>query len=106
MSLTLRDAQHLSWKTLKKIEARVALKSERASLLPTSAQELVKKADEIAQTMNNWETSEDRTAITIDLQKQLSELLFATFVLAEKHGINLEEAFLQNIDEFILGFIS
>ncbi len=56
--------------------------------------------------MKNWEASENRIAITIDLQKQLSELLFVTFVLAEKHGISLEEAFLQNIDEFILGSIS
>jgi hypothetical protein len=106
LSLTLRDAQHLSWKTFKKIEERIALKGERAFSLPIGTQEFVKKANVIAQTIKDWETSEDKAASASDLQKQLSELLFAAFVLAEKYGIDLEEAFLENIDEFILGFVS
>ena len=101
MSLTLRDAQHLSWKTFRKFEAV----DEKRSASFGSGSDLVKKASEIAQkikTLENAGTPEGKE----ELGKLLSELLFAMFVLAERYGVSLEESFMQAVDELILGFVS
>jgi hypothetical protein len=99
LSLTLRDAQHLSWKTFKKFEA---LDKERSATLAT-AKELVKQASEIScldqSTANNPEQKEK-------LEKALSQMIFACFVIAERYGVSLEDTFLQSMDELILGFVS
>jgi hypothetical protein len=100
MSLTLRDAQHLSWKTFKKFEAL----SEKDAARFGSAAELVKKVCDVAQkkTLENAQTPEGKE----ELGKLLSELLFVMFVLAERYGVSLEESFMQAVDELILGFVS
>jgi NTP pyrophosphatase (non-canonical NTP hydrolase) len=102
MSLTLRDAQHLSWKTLKKLEI---VDEKRAALVSTS-DALVKKAVEIAQKMKKLEDSEAGKEGKIEVGTLLSQLLFTAFVLAEHSGIELEDSFMQNVDEIILGFVS
>jgi hypothetical protein len=101
VSLTLRDAQHLSWKTFKKFEA---LSEKDASSFGSGA-ELVKKAEAVAQKMaalQNVRTPEGQA----EFGRLLSELLFAMFVLAERQGVSLEDSFLQAVDELILGFVS
>jgi hypothetical protein len=98
LSLTLRDAQHLSFKTFKKFEA---LNERRSATIGTSA-DLIKKADEIAQKTMAPETSGSKE----ETGKLLSELLFSALVLAQRNGISLEDAFLQTVDEIILSFVS
>ena len=101
MSLTLRDAQHLSWKTFKKFEA---LNEKRSENFGTAA-ELANKAGDIVnkiKVLRNSTTLEGKE----DLGKLLSELLFAALIVAEANGISLEESFLQTVDEIILGFVS
>ena len=98
LSLTLRDAQHLSFKTFKKFEA---LNEKRSAIIGTSA-DLTKKAAEIAQKIVTPETQGSK----VDTGKLLSELLFSAFVFAERNGISLEDAFLQTVDEIILEFVS
>jgi hypothetical protein len=98
LSLTLRDAQHLSFKTFKKFEA---LNEKRSATIGTSA-DLIKKADEIAQKTMEPETSGSKE----ETGKLLSELLFSALVFAQRNGISLEDAFLQTVDEIILGFVS
>jgi NTP pyrophosphatase (non-canonical NTP hydrolase) len=39
------------------------------------------------------------------LATELSDLLYIIFVLAEHYGINLEESFLQTVNDYILRFI-
>jgi len=39
------------------------------------------------------------------LATALSNILFNVFVLAEYHGINLEESFLETVNNYILKFI-
>jgi len=39
------------------------------------------------------------------LATELSNLLYMAFVLAEHHGINLEESFLETVNNHILRFI-
>jgi NTP pyrophosphatase (non-canonical NTP hydrolase) len=40
------------------------------------------------------------------LATELSDMLYMVFVLAEHYGINLEESFLQTVDNYILRFIT
>ena len=101
MSLTLRDAQYLSWKTFKKLEAI----GEKRSTTSKAAEDLMKKTCELAGKMQNLKESSSGSADKETLRKLLSELLFETFVLAEQNGVNLEESFMQTIDEYILGFV-
>jgi phosphoribosyl-ATP pyrophosphohydrolase len=96
--LTLRDAQHLCWKTFKKIE----LRSQKASQASDTTDNLVQKAEQISQKTLNSAVSVDKANVA----KLLSELVYLTFILAEQHGVNLEEDFLQTIDELILGSMS
>ncbi|RLI16918.1 transcriptional regulator, partial [Candidatus Bathyarchaeota archaeon] len=39
------------------------------------------------------------------LATELSDMLYMVFVLAEHYGIELEEAFLQTVNDYILRFI-
>jgi hypothetical protein len=96
--LTLRDAQHLCWKTFKKIE----LVNQKASQASDTTDNLLQKAEQISQKTLNSAVSLDKANIA----KLLSELVYLTFILAEQHGVNLEDDFLQTIDELILGSMS
>ena len=100
MSLTLRDAQHLSWKTFKKFEK---IDQEKSKLYETG-EKIMQKSVEIEQKIQTLQVS--GASETEGLSKLLSELLFGAFILAEQKGVNLEESFLQTIDEMILSFVS
>jgi len=39
------------------------------------------------------------------LATELSDLLYIVFILAEHYGINLEESFLQTVNEYMLRFV-
>ena len=100
MSLTLRDAQHLAWKTLKKLEK---IDEARAVKLG-SAVELVDKACEVK---NNIEGKEAISPVgREELARWFSEMLFSLFVLSERNGVSLEDSFLQSVDDLILEFVS
>ncbi len=96
MSLTLRDAQYLSWKTFKKLQ------SGQNAVISGSAAGLLQKAEEIVKRIQNTENPEDK----VGLGRLFSELLFVVFVLAEQHGVALEDSFLATVDEVILNSIS
>ena len=101
MSLTLRDAQHLTWKTYKKLEKM----NEDRALQISSPISLARKADEIMKkfgTLQNSRSSENVQAFS----NGLSQLLFSMFVLAESGGVSLEDSFLQAVDELILEFVT
>jgi len=90
----------LSWKTFKKTEAK---RGEEFNISAVS-DEMAKKASEIAEKNKTGssinESGEDK------LLKLLPELLYLAFVLAENHGVSLEELFMQTVDEYILGLVS
>ncbi len=73
MSLTLRDAQHLSWKTFKKFEA---LSEERSAIIGTG-DDLVKRSIEIVEKLKDLKNSK---ANKTEVEKLISELLFSAFV--------------------------
>ena len=101
LSLTLRDAQHLCWKTFKKLET----KNEKPSSTTELISGLVKQIGELADKIRSLENS-GNAASKDEVRRLLSELFYAEFVLAERYGVNLEESFMQTIDEYILGFVS
>jgi len=90
MSYTLRDAQYVCWKTFKKLGG-----NQTSTFI---AADLVQEASKIAVTVN--EQSEKEVKQT--LATELSDVLYSAFVLAEQYGINLEEIFLQNVNDRIL----
>jgi len=96
----LRDAQHLSWKTFKKLEK---VDEKLAANLGT-ASDLVKKAEEIAKKTKTLENSSSPSKEEVG--KLLSEILFSSLIIAERSGVSLEDSFLQALDEIILGFVS
>jgi hypothetical protein len=98
LSLTLRDAQHLSWKTFKKFEA---LSKEHSAGMGTG-NDLVKKSNEIVEKLKALENSKANKS---EVEKLISELLFSAFVFSERNRINLEETFLQTVDDIILSFV-
>ena len=98
LSLTLRDAQHLCWKTFRKL----ALMNQKSLDQKETAVELVKKAQQIAQKTSLPEAALDKATAA----RALSELLYLAFVLAEQQGVDLEENFLQTVDDMILGSVA
>lgn len=70
------------------------------------ALELAKTAESAVSEVQDVTNNSGDVAGKENLQKLFSEILYLTFVLAEHHGVNLEESFLQTIDTYILGFVS
>ena len=93
MSYTLRDAQYVCWKTFKTLGG-----NQTATSL---AADLVGEASRVAMTLNEQSEKEAKQA----LAAQLSDVLYSAFVLAETFGINLEEIFLQNVNDRILSHL-
>ena len=96
LSLTLRDAQHLCWKTYKKFEPK-----DKAAGASETAAGLAAKAGVLAEKLKGAEPAVGKE----ELAGLLSELLFDAFVLAEQGGVDLEEAFLQSVDDYILRMV-
>jgi phosphoribosyl-ATP pyrophosphohydrolase len=90
LSYTLRDAQHVCWKTFKKLGGNQTTLSVVTGLL--------EEASKVATTVKEQTEEKAKQA----LATQLSDMLYSVFVLAEQHGINLEEIFLQSVNDRIL----
>ncbi len=101
LSVTLRDAQHLSWKTFKKVESI----DEKFSTRFGSGTNLVKKAEEIRMKLREPQSS-DSPQNRDELSKLFSELLFSLFVISERQGVSLEDSFLESVNNLILELVS
>ncbi len=69
-----------------------------------TADYLKSKSHEIGERINENLITDNSTKQE-QIARLLSELLFAAFVIAEKEGVGIEEAFLQNVDEMILNSV-
>jgi hypothetical protein len=100
LSLTLRDAQYLSWKTFKKIE----IKNQTISDTAEKISELTEKAVEL---VKNMEKSGGSISVAAkeELGNLFSRIIFFVFVLGEREGISLEDSFLQAMDNYILDLV-
>jgi len=107
MSLTLRDAQHLCWKNFRRINEK--LDPERGKIWTpfVMVTDLLEEAGEVAAVVKGLEgfKSPEKPKTKNMLAAELSDMLYIIFVLAEHYGVELEEAFLQTVNDYMLRFI-
>ena len=108
MSLTLRDAQYLCWKSFKRINERLDPKRGKGWTPFVMVTDLLEEAGEVAAVVKGLEGFKppEKPKTKEMLATELSDLLYIIFVLAEHYGINLEESFLQTVNDYILRFLS
>ena len=108
MSLTLRDAQHLCWKNFKRINERLDPERGKAWTPFVMIADLLEEAGEVAADIKGLEGFKppEKEKTKEMLATELSDMLYIIFVLAEHYNINLEESFLQTVNDYILRFIS
>jgi NTP pyrophosphatase (non-canonical NTP hydrolase) len=108
MSVTLRDAQHLCWKNFRKINDKLDPQRGKGWTPFVMAADLLEEAGEVATVIKGLEGFKppEKPMTKEMLAKELSDLLFTIFVLAEHYGIELEEAFMQAVNDRIINMIS
>jgi NTP pyrophosphatase (non-canonical NTP hydrolase) len=104
MSIALRDAQHLSWKTFMKIGGLLGSERDKDWTASAMVTALLEEAGEVASAVKGLEESmpPEKAKIKEMLATELSDLMYTVFVLAEHYGIELEESFMQNMDDKII----
>ena len=103
LSYTLRDAQHLSWKTFKKID-EPKIENWTPDVMVTDLVQETGKIVSIVKELEGFKPSEKPETKEM-LAAKFCDLLYMVFVLAECHGINLEETFLQAVNDRVLSNI-
>jgi len=108
VSLTLRDAQHLCWKNFRKINDKLDPERGRGSTPFVMVTDLLEEAGEVAAAVKGLEGFKppEKPKTKEMLATELSDMLYIIFVLAEHYGINLEESFVQTVNDYILRFIT
>ena len=104
MSLTLRDAQHLCWKNFKKIHDKLDPEAGDKWTPLTIVADMLEQAGEVAAAikgLDRFKPSEKPKTKEM-LATQLSDLLYTIFILAEHYEIELEEAFMQTVNDRII----
>ena len=107
MSLTLRDAQHLCWKNFRRINEKLDLERGKIWTPFVMVTDLLEEAGEVAAVVKGLEgfKSPEKPKTKNMLATELSDMLYIIFVLAEHYGIELEETFLQTVNDYMLRFI-
>ena len=105
MALTLQDAQHVSWKIFQKISDKLDVGRDRSLDMAVAAGDLIDKAGKVVAMVKGFKTVEKQKSGDA-LSKELNGMLYVIFVLAEHYGINLEEKFLEQVNDYLLEFLS
>lgn len=107
MSVTLRDAQHLCWKNFRKINDQLDPERGKGWTPFVMVTDLLEEAGEVAAAIKDLEgfKQPEKPKTKEMLASELSGLLYAIFVLAEHYHIELEEAFIQTVNDYVLRFI-
>jgi NTP pyrophosphatase (non-canonical NTP hydrolase) len=107
LSVTLHDAQHLCWKNFKKINDKLDPERGRGWTPFVMVTDLLEEAGEVAAIVKGLEGFKppEKPKTKDMLATELSDLLYIIFVLAEYYGIELEEVFLQTVNDYILRFL-
>jgi NTP pyrophosphatase (non-canonical NTP hydrolase) len=107
MSLTLRDAQHLCWKNFRKINEKLDPARGQGWTPFVMVADLLEEAGEVATVVKGLEGFKppEKPKTKEMLATELSDMLYIIFILAEHYSINLEESFLQTVNDYILRFI-
>ena len=104
MSLTLQDAQHVTWKIFKKIKAMSKSGTEKIPDPFALVTDLLQETGEVAAAVKGLESSTpvEKQKNKSLLAKELDEMLYCVFVLAEHYGLSLEESFLEHVNDNLL----
>jgi len=107
MSITLRDAQYASWKNFRMINDKLNPEAGKRWTPSAMMIDLLSKAEKLASIIKSLEDSapcsEQETKQTI--ASELSDLLYTVFVLAENYRVELEDVFMQTVNDYVLKFI-
>jgi NTP pyrophosphatase (non-canonical NTP hydrolase) len=108
MPLTLQEAQLVSWKVFRKISGRLDASGEKLANPLVMVADILEKTGKTAATVKGLEglKSPDETKTKEVLAGELSDLLYTVFVLAEHYGLNLEDTFLEHVNDYLLQFIT
>jgi len=107
VSVTLRDAQYFCWKNFRKINDKLDPERGKGWTPFVMVTDLLEEAGEVAAVVMGLEGLKppDKSKTKDMLAKELSDLLYIIFVLAEHYGLELEETFLQTVNDYVLRFI-
>ena len=105
--MTLRDAQHLCWKNFRKINDVLDPQRGRGWTPFVMITDLLEEAGEVAAVVKGLEGFKppEKPKTQEMLATELSDLLYIIFVLSENYGIDLEEAFMQTMNDYIMRFV-
>lgn len=102
MSVTLTAAQHVAWKVFQKIRGKAGRKGIgcEPSLVASELFRATSKTVAVVNKLEELETlSQTETAM---LASSLSTVLYKVFVLAAHYNLNLEETFMQTLNDQML----
>ncbi len=108
MPLTLQEAQLVSWKVFRKINDKLDVSRGRSWDPFVIVADILEEAGEVASVVKGLEGFKppDKPKTKEMLAKELSDMLYGIFVLAEHYGFNLEETFLEHVNEYLLRFLT
>jgi NTP pyrophosphatase (non-canonical NTP hydrolase) len=107
VSVTLRDAQYFCWKNFRKINDKLDPERGKGWTPFVMITDLLEEAGEVAAVVKGLEGFKPpkKPKTKEMLATELSDLLYIIFVLAEHYGVELEETFLQTVNDYMLRFI-
>jgi NTP pyrophosphatase (non-canonical NTP hydrolase) len=107
VSVTLCDAQHLCWKNFRKINEKLDPTRGQSWTPFVMITDLLEEAGEVAAVVKGLEGFKlpEKTKTKEMLATELSDLLYIIFIIAEHYHINLEEVFIQTVNDYLLKFI-
>ncbi len=104
LSLSLQDAQHVSWKIFRKIDAKRDAEGGKRWNPSVLTADLLKEVEEASAVVKGLEglRSSEKPLTKEALAKELNDILYSVFVLAEHYGLSLEETFLEHVNDLLL----
>jgi NTP pyrophosphatase (non-canonical NTP hydrolase) len=104
LSVTIRDAQHLCWKNFRTINDKLDPEHGKKWTPAVTVSEILEESSRVREAMEDLERvkPEEKVEGNEKLAKELSNLLYLVLVLAEHYKIELEESFLQTVNDLII----
>jgi len=108
MAPTLFEAQKVSWKVFRKINEKLDVARGKGWDPFVMVADILEEAGEVAGIVKGLEgfKPSDKQKTKEMLARKLSDLLYGVFVLAEHYGIELEEVFLETVNDYMLRFVT
>ena len=104
MSVTIRDAQHLCWKNFRTINDKLDPEAGKKWTPAVTVSEILEESSKIRKAVEKLDglKFEEKPEANEKLARELSNMLYLLLVLAEHYKIELEESFLQTVNDSIV----